>query len=54
MTSDATRLLIRVREGSDEALNELLGVVQAELRTLARKHLARERADHTLQPTALA
>ena len=53
MTSDATRLLLRARDGSDEALNELLGVVQGELRMLARKHLARERADHTLQPTAL-
>ena len=33
--------------------DELLELTYAELRRLAERHLARERPDHTLQPTAL-
>ena len=40
--------------GDDRALEELMPMVYAELRTLAARHLSAERAAHTLQPTALA
>lgn len=39
--------------GDEHAAAELLPLVYAELRKLARAHMARERAEHTLQPTAL-
>jgi len=42
---------------TDEMVNprntELFGVLYDELRSLAERHLQRERLDHTLQPTAL-
>ncbi len=38
---------------ADSAVDELLPILYGELRTLARRHLRRERADHTLQTTAL-
>lgn len=41
------------RDLDDEALAELVSAVQADLRSLAAKHLRSERPDHTLQPTAL-
>jgi RNA polymerase sigma factor (TIGR02999 family) len=37
----------------DGAIDDLIPLVYDELRALAAKRLARERADHTLQPTAL-
>ena len=40
-------------EGDDCALEELLPLVESELRRLARTYMARERRGHTLQPTAL-
>ena len=39
--------------GNRSALNQLLPLVYAELRRIAARQLRRERADHTLQPTAL-
>jgi len=48
-----TQLLYRVREGDASARDELLDVVYAALHRIARSHLRKERADHTLQPTAL-
>ena len=39
--------------GDDKALRELVPLVEAELRRLARIYMSRERRDHTLQPTAL-
>ena len=46
--------LLRAWSGGREAeLGELLPLVQAELRKLARHFMAGERGDHTLQPTAL-
>ena len=39
--------------GDRTALNELLPLVYAELRRVAGRQLRKERADHTLQPTAL-
>lgn len=50
---DITRLLIDWRHGDEAALVELMPLVYAELRKLARRYLRRERSDHTLQPTAL-
>jgi RNA polymerase sigma-70 factor, ECF subfamily len=48
-----TGLLQAWRHGDDEALAALTPLVHAELRRLARLHLRRERAGHSLQPTAL-
>lgn len=48
-----TELLIRGSEGERAALDELFPLVYDELRRLAGSYLNRERADHTLQPTAL-
>jgi RNA polymerase sigma factor (TIGR02999 family) len=50
---DVTRLLQEWRNGSQEALDRLIPLVYAELRTLAARYLSRERPDHTLQTTAL-
>jgi RNA polymerase sigma factor (TIGR02999 family) len=41
------------RSGDDQALHRLLPLVYEELRRVARRHLRRERPDHTLQTTAL-
>jgi RNA polymerase sigma factor (TIGR02999 family) len=48
-----TQLLIDWSSGNKEALNELMPLVYDELRRLARRHMARERPDHTLQTSAL-
>ena len=49
----ATALLLAWGDGDPDALNELVPLVQDELRQLARRHLRRERTGHTLQATAL-
>lgn len=49
----ATKLLLDVGRGNEAAREEMLALVYEELRRLARNFLARERLDHTLQPTAL-
>ena len=57
MTSDdasqVTRILHRAEAGDRAAANELLPLVYEQLRCMARQHMAQERADHTLQATAL-
>lgn len=53
MTSDVTQYLARVRDGDDEAFQEVLGLVYRELKDIAARQLRRERQDHTLQATAL-
>ena len=50
---DITVLLSRWRKGSPEAEEQLMSLVQAELRKLAAGYLRRERGGHTLQPTAI-
>ena len=50
---DVTRLIGALRDGDDAAFEPLMDRVHGELRSLAARHLARERPDHTLQPTAL-
>ncbi len=49
----ATVLIQRAGAGDAAAAEELLRVVYGELRQLAAAALSRERAGHTLQPTAL-
>jgi len=46
-------LLTEWRQGDAEALERLIPLVYAELRKLARAHVRREGAGHSLQPTAL-
>jgi RNA polymerase sigma-70 factor (ECF subfamily) len=48
-----TDLLIAWGDGDRSALDRLIPLVEAELHSLARRYLRRERAGHTLQTTAL-
>jgi RNA polymerase sigma factor (TIGR02999 family) len=48
-----TAMLVRWRAGDQQALNELVPVLYEELRRVARRHLRRERPDHSLQSAAL-
>jgi RNA polymerase sigma factor (TIGR02999 family) len=50
---DITDLLEEVREGDDSAVDRLLPLVYDELRRIAHRALLAERADHTLNTTAL-
>jgi RNA polymerase sigma-70 factor, ECF subfamily len=48
-----TQLLVDWGQGDQAALEKLMPLVYSELRRLASNYLRRERAEHTLQPTAL-
>jgi RNA polymerase sigma factor (TIGR02999 family) len=48
-----TALLRAWSAGEPQALEELMPLVARELKRLARRYMAGERRDHTLQPTAL-
>jgi RNA polymerase sigma factor (TIGR02999 family) len=48
-----TQLLIDWSNGDENALQQLIPLVHEELRRVARRHMAHERAQHTLQATAL-
>jgi len=48
-----TQLLVEWQHGDQHALDRLLPLVYAELRTIARRYLSRESPGHTLQSTAL-
>ena len=48
-----SQLLLEVSQGNREAEAALMTQVYGELRRLARKYMRAERANHTLQPTAL-
>jgi len=50
---DVTQILKDWSEGSEDASARLMPLVYEELRRLAREYIRRERADHTLQATAL-
>jgi RNA polymerase sigma factor (TIGR02999 family) len=52
-SGDVTGLLLAWSRGEQKALEELIPLVYDELRRLAARYLHRERAGHTLQPTAL-
>jgi RNA polymerase sigma factor (TIGR02999 family) len=53
MSGDVTQLLVSIDSGDPKAAEELLPLVYEELRRLAAHKMARERAGHTLQATAL-
>jgi RNA polymerase sigma factor (TIGR02999 family) len=50
---EVTQLLLRWRAGDEAAFAALVPLVYEELRSMARRHLNRERVAHTLQRTAL-
>ena len=50
---DVTKLLRKVSDGDETAPEKLLPLVYDELRKLAHGYMENERADHTLQATAL-
>jgi len=52
-TPDVTELLLAWGRGEESALEKLMPVVYQKLRRMARRHMRGERADHTLQATAL-
>ena len=54
LTSDMVAQLMRdLRHGSDAAKKELVKILYPELRRVAAAKMKRERANHTLQPTAI-
>ena len=50
---EVTRLLLDWNGGDERAFEELVPVVYQELRRMARRHMAGERPNHTLQASAL-
>jgi RNA polymerase sigma factor (TIGR02999 family) len=52
-TGDLTGLLKSASAGDRQAFDDLVPMVYAELRSIARNQLRGERANHTLNPTAL-
>jgi RNA polymerase sigma factor (TIGR02999 family) len=50
---EVTQLLLAYNNGDEQALERLFPLVYDELRRLAGRYLKKERADHTLQATAL-
>lgn len=53
LASDVTQLLIDWSQGDKAALEQLIPLVHAELRHLARSYMGRENPGHTLQTSAL-
>jgi RNA polymerase sigma factor (TIGR02999 family) len=51
--SDVTQLLQQLNDGDTSAKERLAPLIYDELHKLARRHMARESADNTWQPTAL-
>ena len=52
-SEDVTQLLTAWSEGDEAALEQLVPIIQSELRRLAKHYLRRERPGHTLQTSAL-
>jgi RNA polymerase sigma-70 factor (ECF subfamily) len=52
-TAEVTHLLLAWGNGDEAAFEQLVPLVHAELRRIARRQMAHERAGHTLQATAL-
>jgi RNA polymerase sigma-70 factor (ECF subfamily) len=50
---DLNRILRSAQEGDPQAAKELAALLYDELHELAKREMAAERSDHTLQPTAL-
>jgi RNA polymerase sigma-70 factor (ECF subfamily) len=53
VSHEVTQLLVAWSRGDRAALDQLMPMVYAELRRLARHYVRQEYAEHTLQPTAL-
>jgi RNA polymerase sigma factor (TIGR02999 family) len=53
MQDETTRLLLSASQGDRASMEALLPLVYDQLRVIAERKMRRERADHTLQPTAL-
>lgn len=53
LSQQVTQLLMAWGTGDESALRQLMPLVHAELRRMARRQMRREREDHTLQTTAL-
>jgi len=53
VNNDVTQILVRIDDGDRSAVDELLPRVYAELQNMAHAQMANERANHTLQATAL-
>ena len=53
LPNEVTQLLINWSQGDQAALDELIPLVHAELRRLARHYMAGENSAHTLQTSAL-
>ncbi len=53
LRDDVTRILGEVQAGKTQASDELLPLVYAELRRLARARMAQEKHAHSVQPTSL-
>ena len=51
--TDVTQLLQRWRSGDEAAVDDLLRAIYPELRQIAARQLRRERAGHSLRPTAV-
>jgi RNA polymerase sigma factor (TIGR02999 family) len=51
--SEMTLLLRSWAEGNEASRDRLMPMVEEELRQIAKRHMAKERPSHTLQPTAL-
>ena len=51
--NEITRLLTAWRQGDRAALDELWPLIRTDLLGLARRHLNRERKNHTIQPSSL-
>jgi RNA polymerase sigma factor (TIGR02999 family) len=51
--TEVTRILHQIHQGDPHAADELLPLVYHELRALAARKMAQEKAGHTLQATAL-
>jgi len=52
-SNEVTQLLVRWSEGDAQALEQLVPLVYEHCRAIAARQLNHERAEHTLQPTAL-
>ena len=52
LPGEITQLLIKWGGGDQAAFEELIPVVYAELKRLARRYMGKERVDHTLQTSA--
>ena len=53
LTEEITQLLMNWSQGDKAALDQLVPLVYPELRRLAKRHMARESPEHTLQTSAL-